>query len=89
MLVSCCLVHVSASRDSEVDFLPTRISEHGLIPAEVRALSMHDQLRDLAYKIVREEGRNATQHTRLLGVDAEEAVEGRVRAQLCKLLQHV
>ena len=59
VLVSCCLVQVSA-----VDC----------------TLSMHDQLRDLAYRIVREEGSSAAQRTRLLGIDAEDALKEGVRA---------
>ena len=43
-------------------------------------LSMHDQLRELAYSIVREEG-DIAQRTRLRDVDAESALHHRVRAQ--------
>ena len=49
------------------------------IRGDVRMLSMHDQLRDLAYSIVREEG-NIAQRTRLLGRDAEDAIRAGVRA---------
>ena len=43
------------------------------------ALSMHDQLRDLAYRIVREEGSSVMARTRLLGRDAEDALNDKVR----------
>ena len=43
-------------------------------------LSMHDHLRDLAYKIVREKNSNVARRTRLLGKDAEDALEDGVRA---------
>ena len=43
-------------------------------------LTMHDQLRDLAHGIVREEGSNVAQRTRLLGRDAEIAMKSGVRA---------
>ena len=42
-------------------------------------LSMHDQLRDLAYCVVREEGSSIAQRTRLLGRDAEDALSEGVR----------
>ena len=44
-----------------------------------RTLSMHDQLRDLAYSIVREE-RSGAQRTRMLARDAMEALKHTVRA---------
>ena len=40
-----------------------------------KCMSMHDQLRDLAYSIVREESSSIAQRTRLLGSDAEHALE--------------
>lgn len=45
---------------------------------------MHDQLRDLAYSIVREEG-SIARRTRLLGKDAEDALKDAVRACLAAL----
>ena len=63
VLVSCCLVQVSAN------------------PFTGPMLNMHDQLRDLAYSIVREESSSVLQRTRLLGKDAEDAVKKGVRAQ--------
>ena len=42
-------------------------------------LFMHDQLRDLAYSIVREQGSSAAQRTRLLGRDAADALSDGVR----------
>ena len=38
-------------------------------------LAMHDQLRDLAYSIVREESSSVAQRTRLLRSDAEHALK--------------
>ena len=49
-------------------------------------LSMHDQLRDIAYRIVREEGSSATNCTRLLGKDAENALKDMVRSKADGLL---
>ena len=42
---------------------------------------MHDQLRDLAHSIVREEGGSILQRTRLLGRDVENALKEGVRSQ--------
>ena len=50
------------------------------VDAKKRIVSMHDHLRDLAYKIVREEG-GVGQRTRLLGRDAADALKEGVRAQ--------
>ena len=41
---------------------------------------MHIQLRDLAYRIVREEGSSAVERTRLLGEDAENVLREAVPA---------
>ena len=51
------------------------------VSTDDRMLPMHDQLRDLAYSIVRGE-RSIAQRTRLRGRDAEDAIRERVRAQL-------
>lgn len=45
------------------------------VNADDSTLSMHDQLRFLAYGIVREDGSSAAQRTRLLGRDAEHALK--------------
>ena len=45
-------------------------------------LIMHNQLRDLAYSIVREEGSSVVGRSRLLGRDAEDVMEYEVRAQI-------
>lgn len=49
-------------------------------------ISMHDQLRDLAYSIVRKEGSSVARRTRLLGTDAETSIKHNVRAQCHELL---
>lgn len=74
VLVRRCLVQVS-SDNRAIFFNMTH---------KMNVLSMHDQLRDLAYSIVQKEGGTA-QCTRLLGGDAEAALKDRVRAS--KLLQ--
>ena len=43
-------------------------------------LTMHDQLRDLAYRIVREEGSNTAQRKRLLGTSAKDVLKITVQA---------
>ena len=62
VLVSCCLLQVNANNRTH------------LMPDQP-TLSMHDQLRDLAYSIVREENGSVAQRTRLLGRDAERALK--------------
>ena len=52
------------------------------VSAEDGTLSMHDQLRDLAYSIVREEGSSVAQRSRLLGGDAELVMKLGVRNQV-------
>lgn len=47
------------------------------VSADDRTLSMHDQLRDFAYRAVQGEG--IGQHNRLLGRDAAAAIGARVR----------
>ena len=54
------------------------------VSADDHMLFMHDQLRDLAYSIVREEGRSAAQRTRLVGKDVEDALKDGVRAYIDK-----
>ena len=49
-------------------------------------LSMHDQLRDLAYNIVREEGSSVAHRSRLLGRDAEIALKNKVRHPVHQLI---
>ena len=56
------------------------------INAKDSTLSMHDHLRDLAYGIVREESSRATERTRLLGRDAEDALKHGVQARLVAML---
>lgn len=50
-------------------------------------LSMHDQLRDLAYSIVREGSSSVMQRTRLLGRDAVDALNRGVRLLGSELLK--
>ena len=47
-------------------------------------LLMHDELRNLAYSIVRKERWSAVQRTRLLGRDATDALNGKVRPIPCR-----
>ena len=52
-----------------------------LVQASEGMLSMHDHLRDLAYRIVREGGGSIPERTHLLGQDAEDALKVHVRAR--------
>lgn len=49
------------------------------VSADDCTLSMHDQLRDFAHRIVREEGSSIMPRTRLYGRDAAAALRARVR----------
>ena len=49
------------------------------VSTDDRTLSMHDQLRDFAHRVVREQGSGIARRTRLLGRDAAAALGARVR----------
>ena len=49
------------------------------VSTDDRTLSMHDQLRELAHRVVREQGSSIARRTRLLGRDAAAALSAKVR----------
>ena len=75
MLISRCLVQVSIVQEdyTYMDQRNDPMTEHEPCVVEVCILSMHDQLRDLAYSIVRKEASSVARRTRLLGMDAVNA----------------
>ena len=76
MLISRCLVQVSTVQEdyTYLDQIQDPLTEHQPCVVEVCMLSMHDQLRDLAYSIVRKEASSLARRTRLLGMDVEDAL---------------